>query len=133
MEQQDGACATQCHSGGAAEFHVNLVAEEAKNFAFSIDDVGVSPANDEITNQVHGLQPDRRHDIRHHRGGPFDDSSARLRFRVAWSSDDYSNHESGEVVGQPLTSIDARVGCNAAMPPEGSPAPGPSWSMAPSQ
>ncbi len=31
------------------------------------------------------------------------DSRARLRFRIAWSTDDYSNHESLDIVGQPVT------------------------------
>ncbi len=124
--QEDGAC-IQCHATGAnsaEEAHQNLVAEEMANFAFSIDDAMImGDGSVEIKFTVSNPTDNSTYDITA-ASGPFADPSSRLRFRIAWSTDDYSNHESGEDVGQPLT-IDALVDCNTAPPPAGFTCSGP--------
>ena len=101
--QQDGSC-IQCHGTGqnsAEEAHRNLVAEEAVNYAFSIDAASIAADGEvSITFTVSDPIAMTTYDIK--TAPQFNDSGSRLRFRIAWSSDDYSNHLSLQDVGQPV-------------------------------
>jgi OmcA/MtrC family decaheme c-type cytochrome len=114
--QEDGQC-LQCHATGsnsAEERHRNRAAEEMVNFAFSIDDAMImDDASVEITFTVSNPIDMTTYDITD-ANGPFGDEESRLRFRIAWSTDDYSNHESLRASpGQPVT-IDALDECTGA-------------------
>ena len=108
-EQQDGACATQCHSSGIADKHVNLLAEAAQQFQYNIlsvtdTDQGDTPSiTFSITDPTQ--DPPTAYDLSEI-DGPWDTAkwggSTRLAVVIAWSTDDYTNRESGSEETNPL-------------------------------
>jgi OmcA/MtrC family decaheme c-type cytochrome len=104
-EQQDGACATQCHSSGIADKHVNLLAEAAKKFQYNIISVTDTDEGDNtvITFSVSDptADPPTNYDVEAI-GGPWDNPASRLAIVIAWSTDDYTNIDSGSGETNPI-------------------------------
>jgi hypothetical protein len=96
-------------AGATAELHRNLVLEEAEKFLYTINSVALADGDLTIKFTVSNPIDMTPWDITAE-DGPWDNTRATLRFRVAWATSDYSNDGSGENVGQPFT-IDALAAC----------------------